>query len=101
MATQTAAKKAAAPTPAATEESKPAAKRTMLTPQQRIEKLEAELKAAREKAEAKANAAANQAKERKAKLVAKRDALNEEIAKLDAIIGDEPAAPAGNEDSEG
>ena len=63
------------------------AKRKMLTPAERVAKLEAELEAARKRAEEKANSAANKARERKAKLVEKRDALNAEIAKLDEVIG--------------
>lgn len=64
----------------------PEKKRTVLTQEQRIAKLEAELKAAREKAEAKANKHFAQLRERRAKLVAKRDSLNEQIAAIDSEL---------------
>lgn len=68
---------------------KPKAKRTTLTPEQKIARLEAELKAARDKAEAKANKAKAEAVDKRAKLIEKRDALNDQIAELDAIIGED------------
>lgn len=64
------------------------AKRKMLTPEQRVAKLEADLAAARKKAEAKTNKAKAEATEKRAKLVAKRDALNVQILELTETIGD-------------
>ena len=65
--------KAAAPAEAKSE------KRKMLTPEQKVAKLEAELKAAREKAAAKANAEITQLKERRSALV---DQISERQAKV-------------------
>lgn len=73
-------------------ETKSEKKRTVLTDAQRIAKLEADLKAAREKAEAKANKARTEASEKRAKLVAKRDELNKQIAELDKVIDSAPTA---------
>ena len=64
-------------------------KRTVLTPQQRVEKLEAELAAARERAAKRANAGRTKALEKRAKLVEKRDTLNAQIAAIDAEYPDE------------
>lgn len=61
----------------------PKRERKVLTDEERIAKIEAELKAAREKAEAKKNKARNAAVEQVNKLIAKRDELN---AKIDALI---------------
>lgn len=58
-------------------------KRKILTPQERVAKLEAELKAAREKAEAKAKAESDQLTERRAKIVERRDLLNTQIEEID------------------
>lgn len=66
------------------------AKRKMLTPAERVAKLEADLAEARKKAEAKDNKAKAEAKDKRAKLVEKRDALNAQITELDVIIGDLP-----------
>lgn len=86
--------KTASTKPEAVAEDKP--KRTMLTPEQRVAKLEAELAAARERAEKKANKAVNEAKDKRAKLVEKRNALDNQIAQLTATIGD--GGPAENTD---
>lgn len=64
------------------------AKRTMPTAEERVAKLEAELAAAKAKAEAKAGKAVADAKEKRAKLIVKRDALNEQILQLSVVIGD-------------
>lgn len=66
----------------AAEAAKP--KRTQLTPEQRVAKLEAELEAARKKAEERANKGRTKALERRAALVTRRDKLNEEIAAIDS-----------------
>jgi hypothetical protein len=66
-----------------------AKQRKMLTPAERVAKLEAELAEARAKAEAKANKAKAEAKEKRAKLLAKVDDLSEQIIALDKIIGDD------------
>ena len=58
-------------------------KRKMLTPAEKVAKLEADLAAAREKAEAQANKKFTQLREQRAKLVEKRDALNSKIAEID------------------
>jgi hypothetical protein len=71
--------KAPAPAPAKAEK-----KRTVLTDEQRVAKLEAELAAARKKAEERNTKARNTAWAQRVKLVAKRDALNEQIAAIDA-----------------
>lgn len=68
---------------------KPKATRKTLTPEEKIAKLEAELKAAREKAEAKTNKAKAEAVAKRAALVEKRDALTNQIKELTAIIGDD------------
>lgn len=90
---ETAKKVAQAPAEATEKKAmaKTEAKRKMLTPAERVAKLEAELEAARKKAEAKANKAKTEATEKRAKLVEKRDALNAQIAELTKVIGDEPA----------
>lgn len=75
------------------------AKRKMLTPEQRVAKLEADLAAARKKAEAKTNKAKAEARDKRAKLVAKRDALNAQIAELNEVIGDKAEIPAADETS--
>lgn len=95
MSTDTKAAKADKPE-ATKAEAKAEAKATrkMLTPAERVAKLEAELAEARKKAEAKANKAKAEATEKRAKLVEKRDALNVEIAALTKVIGDEPAPQA-------
>ena len=62
----------------------PKKERTVLTPQQRVAKLEAELEAARKKAEERENKARNTAWEKRAKLVAKRDELTKQIDAIDA-----------------
>ena len=62
-------------------------KRKMPTAEERVAKLEADLAAAKAKATAKANKAVTDAKEKQAKLVVKRDALNSQISDLDKIIG--------------
>lgn len=74
-----------APAPA---QAKAETKRTVLTPEQRVAKLEAELAAARKKAEERANKAKDQARDKRTKLVEKRNALNVQIAELNEIIGD-------------
>lgn len=69
-----------------TSESKPKSekKRTVLTDEQRIAKLEADLAAARKKAEERANKGRTKALERRASLVKRRDDLNQQIAAIDA-----------------
>jgi uncharacterized coiled-coil protein SlyX len=67
----------------------PKAKRTMLTPEERVAKLEAELAAARQKAQAKANKAVNEAKAKRAKLRDKLVVLNTEHNNLTDVIGDQ------------
>ena len=62
-------------------------KRAVLSDDERIAKLEAQLAATRERAERKANKAAIKAAERKAVLVERRDKIQAEIDELDAIIG--------------
>lgn len=86
------------PAPVKATEAKPKKQRTVLTDEQRLAKMEADLKAARERVAAKANKQANVLKEQRAKLVAKRDELNTKISKLDAEI--EAATPASDTDSE-
>lgn len=81
--------KTAEPTTEKKAMAKAEAKRKMLTPAERVAKLEAELKAAREKAEAKANKAKTEATEKRAKLIAKRDELNTQIDELTKVIGDD------------
>lgn len=61
-------------------------KRTVLTPQQRIEKAEAELKALREKAEAKSKVQIDKLLEQRTKAVAKRTEAQERIDRLDAEL---------------
>lgn len=72
-------------------------KRTVLTDAERIAKLEADLAAARKKAEAKRNKARDAALEKRAKLVAKRDELNAQIARIDAEF---PATETGGSSAE-
>ena len=68
-----------------------APKRKMLTPEERVAKLEAELAAARERADKKANKERDTLVEKRNKLGQKRDALDAQIAQieqqLDAIGG--------------
>lgn len=79
-------------------QSKPTeAKRRMLTPAEKVAKLEADLAAARKKAEERADKVINQAKEKRAKLVEKRDALNDQIRELTVVIGDDELATQGAE----
>lgn len=75
--------------------------RKVLTPEQRVAKLEAELAAARKKAEDKANKQINEAKDKRAKLVEKRDALNVQILELTEIIGDDASQFFGEGASSG
>lgn len=65
------------------------AKRKMLTPAEKVAKLEADLAEARKKAEAKANKEKAEATEKRAKLRAKVDELSKQIAELDKVIGDD------------
>lgn len=76
-------------TPKPEKQDKP--KRTVLTPAERVKKLEAELEAARKRAEERANAGRVKAQEKRAKLVAKRDELTKQI---DAIDAEYPPADA-------
>jgi Spy/CpxP family protein refolding chaperone len=64
------------------------AKRTMLTPEQRVAKLEAELAEARKKAEAKANKAKTEAAEKRAKIRDKMVELNTQHNDLTEVVGD-------------
>lgn len=79
----------------ATEGDSPKAKRKVLTPAERIAKAEADLQALREKAHEKdAKAVAKIDDQLKVK-VEKRDALNEEIAKLETEKAEAQARIAG------
>lgn len=72
-------------------EAKPAApkkERRVLTPEERIAKAEADLKALREKAEAKKNKARNAAAEKRAKIRDKMVELNTQHNDLTETIGD-------------
>lgn len=85
--------KAEAPAKAETKSTEP--KRTVLTPEQRVARLEAELAAARKKAEDKANKHFTQLREKRAKLVARRDDLTKQIDAIDAELPDtKDEAPA-------
>jgi predicted nucleic acid-binding Zn-ribbon protein len=86
--------KAPAPAPAKAEK-----KRTVLTDEERVAKLEAELKAAREKAEAKKNKARTVAMEKRGKLVAKRDELTKQIDAIDAEFPPATEVPAQDENA--
>ena len=59
-------------------------KRKVLTPAERVAKLEAELARAKEKADAKANKARNEALTRRAKLVERIEKLQAEVDSIDA-----------------
>lgn len=72
----------------------PKAKRKMLTAEERVALLEAQLAEAKAKADAKANKVKTEAKAKRATLIERRDKLNAQIAELDAVIGDETEAPA-------
>lgn len=83
---------------ASTEE--PKAKRKMMTPAERVAKLEAELEAARLRAEKRANKKANQLKERIAVLTEKRDKLNAQLTELQSAL-DAEVGTAAPETTEG
>ena len=71
------------------EQAKPAKKeRTVLTPEQRIAKLEAELKAARERAEAKLNKVKTEAAAKRVKLRDRMVALSVQHNELTDQVGD-------------
>lgn len=80
MAGQKSRAAATQPTEQPTTEEK--AKRTVLTPAQKVAKLEAELAEARAKAEKKAGEQGDKLKERRAKLI---EQINERKAKVEAI----------------
>lgn len=85
-----AAKKATAP------------KRKMLTPAEKVAKLEADLKAAREAAEAKGKVTEGKLREERAKLVTKRDALNKKIEEIDGQLpSTDPIVAASEAAAEG
>ena len=72
-------------------------KRTVLTDAERLAKMEAELRAAREKAQTKATAKITKLEEQVKALVKKRDALNDQIGQLTSevnslkeLAGEEP-----------
>lgn len=77
------------------EANEPKAKRKVLSPAEKIAKLEADLKAAREKAHDSDRKVVAKATEARTKLVARRDALNEKIADLDNRIAVAEAAIGG------
>ena len=78
-------------------ESKPEPKRRMLTPEERVARLEAELKAAREKAAAKSRKQADQLKEQRTKLVARRNEISDKIQAIDAQLAELEPTPATDE----
>lgn len=61
------------------------------TPEERVARLEAELAAAKERAEAKANKADNLLRAQRAKLIERRDALQEKIDAITDQLGDRDA----------
>jgi hypothetical protein len=63
-------------------------KRTVLTPEQRVAKLEGELAAAKAKAEAKANKASNMLLEKRSKLTARVNTLLDQIEAVDTELAD-------------
>jgi uncharacterized protein YoxC len=63
-------------------------KRTMLTPEQRVAKLEAELAAAKAKADARANKEQNMLLEKRSKLTGKVNVLLDSIEAIDAQLAD-------------
>ena len=67
----------------------PKRERKVLTDAERIAKLEADLKAAREKAEAKSRKQAEALIEKRTALVAKRDEIQAKIDELNKVIGDQ------------
>lgn len=75
-------------------------KRKMLTPKERIAKLEADLAAARKKEQEKADKKANELKAKRAKLQERRDALSDQIKAITAEIGDEPPVAGSTDESE-
>lgn len=62
-------------------------KRKMLTAEERVAKLEADLEAARAKAKAKHDKVVNEAKTKRAELAARRAKLDNQIEALDVVIG--------------
>lgn len=80
------------PTPEA-----PKRERKVLTAEERIAKLEADLATARAKAQAKADKANNELREKRAKLVAKRDELSAKIEEIDGQLQPPPADTTGDD----
>jgi multidrug efflux pump subunit AcrA (membrane-fusion protein) len=79
-------KKAEAKEPKAPAEDKPKAKRTVLSPEDKIAKLEADLAAARQKAQDKRDKVVSDKREERAKLQAKADELRLKISEIDAEL---------------
>jgi uncharacterized coiled-coil DUF342 family protein len=95
-ATNKAAKKAAA-----TSEDKPKRTRKMLSPDEKIAKLEADLAAARAKKDEKAGKARKDLVTKRDKVAAKRDELNKQVLELDAEIERLDASPATADEGAG
>lgn len=82
------------------EAEKPKATRKTLTTAERIAKAEADLAAIKAKAAAKEDKARDEAREKRAKLVVKRNALNEQIHAFDDVLGDDVDVPTPTEADE-
>ena len=80
-------KNASKPEAKAKDESAP--KRKMLTAEERVAKLEADLAAAKERAAAKADKRANELKSKIAKLKERRDRVNAQIDELETELAEE------------